>query len=1024
MYFYADMHVHSKYSRATSKNATLEELAVWAQKKGITTIATGDFTHPAWFKEIKENLIPAEPGVFRLREDIEKQIVQKDQLIRFILSVEISTIYKKKDKTRKVHHLVYVPDFEAAEKFIDRLSRIGNLKSDGRPILGLDSRNLLEITLQSSEYAYIIPAHIWTPWFSVLGSKSGFDSIEECYGDLAEHIFAAETGLSSDPPMNWMVSKLDKYRLVSNSDAHSPSKLGREAVVFDTNPDYFSIRNALKTGEGYVGTIEFFPEEGKYHLDGHRKCNICLTPEETKEYKGICPVCNKPVTVGVAHRVNDLSDRAENEVKPPSTAGKVYSLIPLQEILSEIMHVGSSSKKVQQSYENLIQKLGSELSILQNIALEDISKAESSLLAEAISRLRQGKVIRNAGYDGEYGIIRLFEDNELKTRNKGNLLFDLETIKNENKKTIDKQEIYPQKLALSEKPEIKKNIEYYGNNGSILDCLDNTQQKAAKIIYGQLLIVAGPGSGKTRVLTHRIAYMTAENAENKVLPENCLAVTFTQKAAKEMQERLKILLPENWQKINIHTFHSLCFSILKEYPHDAGLNPDFRIANEQEKNFLLTENPDISESKARKLLGKISKAKRTQEKDDYILEIINTYQEKLKLNNLVDFDDLILLTVKMFESRPDIVKLYQERFKFISIDEYQDIDAMQYALIKLFISDNGNLCVIGDPNQAIYGFRGADISFFQNFKNDYPDACIINLDHNYRSTNTIVNASNQVINSQKILSKTKKNTARIIIHTAPTEQAEAEFVVHNIEKMIGGHSFFSIDSNRSEGEESDLSFSDFAVLYRTYSQSEALIKAFKRSGMPFVALSNALICNKEWVKTLLKSLEENFSQTLSEQIKTVSQTLDNAEDHILSHLIALAEKCSNKDQFFNEIAFVSEIDTLDERADRISLLTLHASKGLEFKVVFIVGLEDGILPLHWAQNNENFEEEKRLFYVGMTRAKERLFLTRALKRKWQGTFKNLPTSPFLEKIQQELLKHSRFEKNISNKETVKQLPLF
>lgn len=408
MYYYTDLHIHSKYSRATSKSLNLEELAIWAKKKGLNLIGTGDFTHPAWFEEIKEKLVEADDGTFKLKPEIERQI---NANVKFILTVEISTIYKKWDKTRKVHHVVFVPDLKTATNFREKLGAIGNIKSDGRPILGLDSRNLLETVLESGENSYIIPAHIWTPWFSVLGSKSGFDSIEDCYGDLSYHIFALETGLSSDPEMNWHVSKLDKFRLVSNSDAHSVSKLAREATVFDIEPNYYSIMNALKTGEGYTGTVEFFPEEGKYHEDGHRKCNICLTPEETKKYNGICPVCGKPLTIGVLSRVNDLSDR-KNITTLPKTAGKVFSLVPLQEIISEIKGVGPSSKSVTTEYEKLINQFGSELNILQNIPLDDLSKA-SPLLKEAISRLRQGKVIKQAGFDGEYGSIKLFNKNEL-----------------------------------------------------------------------------------------------------------------------------------------------------------------------------------------------------------------------------------------------------------------------------------------------------------------------------------------------------------------------------------------------------------------------------------------------------------------------------------------------------------------------------------------------------------------------------------------------------------------------------------
>ena len=342
-----------------------------------------------------------------------------------MLEVEISTIYKKGEKTRKIHHLIYVPDLDAAERLIVSLSRIGNLKSDGRPILGLDSRDLLEITLQSGEQSYLIPAHIWTPWFAAMGSKSGFDSITECYGDLADHIFAVETGLSSDPEMNWRISSLDRYRLVSNSDAHSPIKLGREATAFDGAFDYYAVKHALETGDGYVGTVEFFPDEGKYHLDGHRKCGVRFLPDETKRRDGRCPSCGEPLTVGVLHRIDDLADRRPSEVEPPSTAGEVVNLVPLHEVLGEVQGTRPGSKRVEKCYQHLVASLGSELDILSAVPIEDIRRADGGLLGEAISRLRAGDVIREAGYDGEYGVIRLFDDDELSEAKSGGLLFDL-----------------------------------------------------------------------------------------------------------------------------------------------------------------------------------------------------------------------------------------------------------------------------------------------------------------------------------------------------------------------------------------------------------------------------------------------------------------------------------------------------------------------------------------------------------------------------------------------------------------------
>ena len=429
MRFHADLHVHSKYSRATSRDLDLEHLAAWAARKGLAVVATGDFTHPAWRAELKEKLVPAEPGLFRLRPEIEQAVAEGlppacRTPMRFMLEVEISTIYKKGEKTRKVHHLIYAPDFATADRISDRLARIGNIASDGRPILGLDSRDLLEITLTSSPDAYLIPAHIWTPWFAALGSQSGFDTIAACYGDLADHIFAVETGLSSDPPMNWRLSMLDRYRPVSNSDAHSPGKLGREATTFDCALDYFALRKALETGQGFVGTVEFFPEEGKYHLDGHRKCGVKFSPRKTLAQGGRCPVCGGAMTVGVLSRVETLADRGEAEAAPPATAGAVSNLVALPEMLGEIASSGPSSKTVERGYGRLLSALGPELDILQAVPLEDISRADSSVLAEAVARLRAGKVIRDAGYDGEYGVIRLFEPDELRHRTAGGMLFE------------------------------------------------------------------------------------------------------------------------------------------------------------------------------------------------------------------------------------------------------------------------------------------------------------------------------------------------------------------------------------------------------------------------------------------------------------------------------------------------------------------------------------------------------------------------------------------------------------------------
>ena len=407
----ADLHIHSRFSMATSKEGTPENLDFWARKKGISLIGTGDFTHPVWREELKERLVSEGNGLYRLRDEYVKEESRKfpGEGTRFVVSGEISSIYKKNGKTRKVHNVILLPSLEAADAMAQRLEKIGNIHSDGRPILGLDSHDLLEMMLDVCPEGILIPAHIWTPHFSVLGAKSGFDSVEECFEELAPYIHALETGLSSDPAMNWRISKLDRYQLVSNSDAHSPSKLGREANLLDIDCSYEGLYRAIQTGEGLEGTVEFFPEEGKYHFDGHRKCGVSLSPVEAERLGGICPVCGKKLTMGIDHRVEQLADRAEGFVKKD---GKKYeSLVPLPEVISTCMGYSAASKKVQGCFEQMIQTLGTEFDILRNVPSEDIKSCAGERIAEGIENVRTGNVKRIPGYDGEYGKIELFDEN-------------------------------------------------------------------------------------------------------------------------------------------------------------------------------------------------------------------------------------------------------------------------------------------------------------------------------------------------------------------------------------------------------------------------------------------------------------------------------------------------------------------------------------------------------------------------------------------------------------------------------------
>ncbi|WP_437820130.1 UvrD-helicase domain-containing protein [Sorangium sp. So ce1078] len=1085
MRFYADLHVHSKYSRATSSDCDLAHLSYWAQRKGIAVIGTGDFTHPAWMAELRERLVPAEPGLYRLRDDLERAVSERlpgacRAPTRFVLSVEISTIYKKGDRTRKIHHLLYAPDFEAADRIVRALSKVGNLTADGRPILGLDSRHLLEIVLESGEGSYLVPAHIWTPWFSVLGSKAGFDAVEECYGDLAPHIFALETGLSSDPAMNWRISGLDRYRLVSSSDAHSPAKLGREATAFDAPLDYFAIRRALETGQGFCGTVEFFPEEGKYHLDGHRKCNVVLSPAETRALSLACPVCGHPVTVGVLHRVEELADRDEG-VRPEG-ASEFRNLVPLPEMLAELHGVGASSKVVQRSYDRVLSRLGPELFLLGDAPLDEIERAGTPLLSEAIGRMREGRVIRDAGYDGEYGAIRVFQPEELAQRRGGGLLFQPEPAAPEPPPAgarpaagagaseaprppprRGRAHAEPRRDPASDASPGAPPEAPASGGAALLDALDPEQRAAAELTEGAVLLLAGPGTGKTRTLTHRIAHLVLDLG---VPPEQCLAITFTRRAAEEMRERLGALLGEAGARVPAMTFHALGLSLLREHAQGAGGAPP-GIAGERERTALLAAALSVPERRAARLLADIAALKRryprhadahrspegapaaggepSGEIDRHVDRAWKVYEDELAARGLVDLDDLIGHAVLLLEEQAEALAAARARARYLSIDEYQDIDERQYRLVRALVPPGGNVCAIGDPDQAIYGFRGADVGFFFRFQQDFPSARVVRLKRNYRSSRPIVEAALQVIAPSPTLGARELvpsagGVELVAVHESPTEAAEAERVVHTIERMLGGSTFFSMDSGRvaSPALGGEYSFSDFAVLYRTEAQSEPLREAFARSGMPFQRRSERRVAERAASEALARALAGAPPGPLAARLKVAATRLreevaqpgpDGAPpegagaegaaggarlgeadvDAALELLLPLAERCGGDlDRFLIELAVCTEIDAWDPRADRISLLTLHAAKGLEFRVVFLVGCEDGLLPLRFPgrEQETDIAEERRLFYVGMTRARERLFLTRAMQRARHGKVVETEVSPFVREVEERLLLRS------------------
>ncbi|MBW2330037.1 MAG: UvrD-helicase domain-containing protein [Deltaproteobacteria bacterium] len=1164
MQFIADLHIHSYLSRATAKNLNLEHQNLWAQLKGITVVGTGDFTHPQWFSELSQKLQPAENGLFELKPEFAAQTAHMvppscTGPVRFMLSVEISSIYKKDGKTRKVHNVVFMPEFELAEKFNQRLGRIGNISSDGRPILGLDSKSLLEIVLDISEDAFLIPAHIWTPWFSVLGSRSGFDSLEECFDDLTTYIFAVETGLSSDPAMNWRVSFLDGLTLVSNSDAHSPSNLGREANLFDTDLSYFAIRDALKSGDPkrFLGTLEYFAEEGKYHFDGHRKCGVRLSPLETMKNKGLCPVCGRPVTIGVVYRVEELADR-KTGAKPEGTH-PYTSLLPLTDILSQVFQVGPKSKKVACAYRTLLERHGPEFEILKKTSLDALERHGPPLLAEAINRMRNNQVHIAQGYDGEFGTISLF-DNQERTQLLGqNSLFtvlpspprpSLSTKRDFIPHSVEPVEpvaplTHTPHSAIRNPQSVRPAFlartgdrlqDYSSSDGDLLQNLNEAQQEAVQYKGGPLLIVAGPGTGKTRTLTHRIAYLLLKGTAR---PEQVLAVTFTNKAAQEMAKRLRRLVDDSnaWKMLTIKTFHALCLDIITREADVLGISDPVSILNEADRRHMVkiaiqeAENASSpSESDLDHILGLTSLAKQrmlSPEDDlagrldtplpDQFSNIYASYQELLSKNHLLDFDDLVFRTVRLFEGNEAISRKYQSRFSFISVDEYQDINYAQYRLIRLLAPGGHDICVIGDPDQGIYGFRGADVQYFHRFCEDYPAAKRILLKQNYRSTETILRASGQLIGvddtrrAQKGIWSGIHGAKTLTVAELPTERAEAEYIVKTIEQEVGGISHFSVDSGRIDRlqDKKERGFSDFAVLYRIKELGKALEEAFARSGIPFQMVGNeklqnrkgivelisylksgwSLACDldverilnfpsrgigdgtvhalKQWSEmrggSLMTALERSdeisglkpgprsklriFSKHLN-QLKEILNGMSVYEQihHILNQFSIMDAMSGNKAfeqdltafldlarsfegrgvDFLAHLALEKAQDRYDRAAEKVSLMTMHAAKGLEFPVVFVAGCEDGLIPYQRKKGEQgDLLEERRLFYVALTRAQEKIYLTHAKRRLWFGERTLQYTSPFLEAVQEDLKEHKKpFSARPARKKEDSQLSLF
>lgn len=1008
----ADLHIHSRYSRATSKEGTPEYLDLWARKKGISIVGTGDFTHPAWRKELEEKLEPAEEGLYRLKDEyvLDEAKTMAHDAPRFVLTGEISSIYKKNEKVRKVHNVLLLPSLEDAEKMSSKLETIGNIHSDGRPILGLDCRDLLEIMLDLCPRGMFVPAHIWTPHFALFGAFSGFDTMEECFEDLAPYIHAVETGLSSDPPMNWRLSALDRFQLVSNSDAHSPAKLGREANLLDIDLSYEGLYHAIQEGKGLDGTVEFFPEEGKYHYDGHRKCHICLSPKEAEKYGGKCPVCGRKMTIGVDHRVEELADREEGFVR--ENAKPYESLVPLPEVIAASTGHSAASKKVLAEYEEMLAKLGTEFEILREIPVEDIRKESGYLVAEGIRRLRAGEVIRRPGFDGEYGTIKLFENDEIQNlegqmslfENMGNWQLSggesyekaMEPGNGESDKTSDD---IPLPSVTEEKPVQK-------------DVLNEQQRQAVEAIDRAVAVIAGPGTGKTKTLVSRILYLLEHR---KVKPSEITAVTFTRQAAAEMKERLSRQLggSGNVRKMHIGTFHAISLEFLKK----NGVE------------FALTVDEETGE---------------------------------------LNFDDILQETLKFFREKETEnhgkKESYDQPFTYLLVDEFQDISPLQYELIQAWNAHGRELFVIGDPDQSIYGFRGSDARCFEKLKADYPKLNVIHLEENYRSSGKILAAATASISHNpgepRILHANHPDGIPVRVVSASGKMPESIFAAKEINRLIGGIDMLDVERQDTFREEKrSRTFGDIAILYRTHHQAGILEKCLSQEGIPYIVTGRedflkkplirgtiAFFCSlenpeaQEYAKEAEKLLwnpedtDSLFSESIYRQMADKYQTkwkrtkpkkllegwmedLGQQENEDLLNLSHMAVCYENMTDFLDALLLGEEGDLKRcngkaYTADAVHLMTLHGSKGLEFPVVILFGVGKGELPLEREKYPTDMEEERRLFYVGMTRAKEELILTHCEE-----------PSDFLSELpQKDIIKEKAGRKQAV--ETVQQLSLF
>ncbi|MDR3153132.1 MAG: UvrD-helicase domain-containing protein [Deltaproteobacteria bacterium] len=1121
--FFADLHIHSRFSRATAKSLAPETLAASAAAKGLSVTGTGDLTHPLWLEELAAKLEPCEGGFYRLKRSVldaasaarAAEAVLGPPAARagirgifghpgaagagaalFTPTGEISCIYKQGGRARKIHLVIWCPTLEGAAKVSSALGALGNVRSDGRPILGLSARDAACAVLSADPEAVVFPAHVWTPWFSLFGSMSGFDDPEECFGDLTGEIRALETGLSSDPYMNRLVSRLDSYALVSSSDAHSPDKLGREATAVRGPLDARSLRGALRGGPELLGTVEFFPEEGKYHLDGHSGCGPAMTPEETRRNKGLCPVCGKPVTVGVLSRVMELADR---QAPPEGLLKPDWHILPLRELLGQCLGRGPSTRAALEAEGRLLLEFGSEYEALLEAPLADLEAAGGPLLRLGIERMREGRVTVKGGYDGVFGTVeavsaedrrefgggpagifapsprgrrplrrdpapaavpaappaaaaapapvshasaapagapppaapapagepaaspgacglglaRLAAPAALRSGPSGEpaaaaaaasageavsgdgaagfrLAMPAQSIPLPPRQLRTSVSCHASLLGAADPAgalpsgaagpakETAENPGSAGNRpqadpaaeadrapdggpradegagaapgpaapppqapsgpaeacrlrmpeGPFFSGLNEAQLGCATFAGDSLLVAAGPGSGKTRVLLARSLWLMERGL---ACPEETLLTTFTRKAAQTIGERLTEA-GGGAAGARVGTLHSLALDFLRR----GGEDP--RLASEALLEEAAAEAVKGARVTARNLMLLVSRQKNLQLPlefpDEETARAAAAYRGALSSLGLMDFDDLVLRAVRLAENG------LRSGYRAVLADEAQDLSPLEYSFLKA-LAREASLTAIGDPAQSIYGFRGALPSLQDALKGDRPDLKVRSLTLNYRST-PLINAASELFRPRDGLSRASALAVRgrrIVRAQLDNPLSEAVYVARCIKEHLGG--LLPGGSARSGGDAMEgLTLGDIAVIYRLRAQGQELLKTLLEEGIP---------C----------------------QISG-----DDGE---------LAQ------------------DALDFKADKISLLTIHAAKGLEFRLVFVTGLDEGLCPFVPPSEAEEapFDrsaEEERLFYVALTRARELLYLTRVRRRRIHGRILSGRPSPFWERI--------------------------